>query len=70
MAITFVDLGNTLFYNRFPQVRRKILMPEEENTLANETGKRYSCGKCGAEFVVTRGAEGSIECCGEPMVQK
>ncbi len=45
-------------------------MREEVIVLANETGKRYSCGKCGSEFVVTRGADGSIECCSEPMVQK
>jgi hypothetical protein len=38
--------------------------------LANETGKRYSCGQCGSEFVVTRGADGTIECCGEPMSKK
>ncbi|MBA26348.1 MAG: desulforedoxin [Chloroflexi bacterium] len=38
--------------------------------LANETGKRYSCAKCGSEFVVTRGADGTIECCGKPMAQK
>ena len=38
--------------------------------LANETGKRYSCGQCGSEFVVTRGAEGTIECCGEQMSKK
>ena len=38
--------------------------------VANETGKRYSCGKCGSEFVVTRGGEGSITCCSEPMGRK
>ena len=38
--------------------------------VANETGKRYLCGKCGAEFVVTRGGEGSIMCCAEPMGKK
>ncbi|HIC48881.1 MAG TPA: hypothetical protein EYP00_03230 [Dehalococcoidia bacterium] len=38
--------------------------------MANETGKRYSCAQCGSEFVVTRGADGTIECCGEPMSQK
>ena len=43
---------------------------KEVNILANETGKRYSCGKCGSEFVVTRGADGTVSCCGEPMSQK
>ena len=38
--------------------------------LANETGKRYSCKTCSSEFVVTRGADGSITCCGEPMGKK
>ena len=38
--------------------------------MANETGKRYSCAKCASEFVVTRGGEGVIICCGEPMTQK
>ncbi|MDP6402334.1 MAG: hypothetical protein QF467_02165 [SAR202 cluster bacterium] len=38
--------------------------------MANETGKRYLCSKCGSEFVVTKGGEGSITCCGEPMPRK
>ncbi len=38
--------------------------------MANETGKRYLCSKCGSEFVVTRGGEGSITCCGEPTTKK
>ena len=38
--------------------------------MANETGKRYLCSKCGSEFVVTRGGEGTIACCGEPMTKK
>ncbi|MBI2869541.1 MAG: desulfoferrodoxin [Chloroflexi bacterium] len=35
--------------------------------MANEVGKRYRCGKCGAEFIVTRGGKGSINCCKQPM---
>ena len=38
--------------------------------MANETGKRYFCSKCGAEFVVTRGGDGALKCCGEPMTKK
>ena len=39
--------------------------------LATETGKRYFCEKCSAEFVVTRGSEeGAIFCCGQPMSRK
>ena len=40
-------------------------------TVATETGKRYFCVKCGAEFVVTRGSdEGDIYCCGVPLSKK
>ena len=38
--------------------------------LANETGKRYFCSKCGAEFIVTTGGEGAMMCCGEPAQKK
>ncbi len=35
--------------------------------MANEVGKRYTCEKCGAEFIVTRGGEGQLKCCDQPM---
>ena len=38
--------------------------------MANETGKRYFCGKCGAEFIVTTGGEGALTCCGEAAQKK
>ena len=38
--------------------------------MANETGKRYFCYKCGSEFVVTRGADGTGSCCSKPMTKK
>ena len=38
--------------------------------MANQVGKRYLCKKCGAEYVVTRGGNGTICCCGQPMEQK
>ncbi|PKB72793.1 MAG: hypothetical protein BZY75_05185 [SAR202 cluster bacterium Io17-Chloro-G7] len=38
--------------------------------MANETGKRYICAKCGSEFIVTKGGTGSIVCCAEPMAIK
>ncbi len=38
--------------------------------MANQTGKRYICTKCGAEHIVTRGGEGTITCCGQAMEQK
>ncbi|MDE2861150.1 MAG: desulfoferrodoxin [Chloroflexota bacterium] len=38
--------------------------------MANESGKRYSCKSCGAEFIVTTAGEGTMTCCGEPIPQK
>jgi desulfoferrodoxin-like iron-binding protein len=38
--------------------------------VANETGKRYVCALCGAEFIVTRGGNGTLTCCNQPMQLK
>ncbi|MEE2885469.1 MAG: desulfoferrodoxin [Chloroflexota bacterium] len=38
--------------------------------MANETGKRYSCSQCGSQFVVTKGGNGTLTCCGEPVIKK
>ncbi len=38
--------------------------------MANQVGKRYICKKCGNEFVVTRGGQGTLYCCGQPMELK
>lgn len=38
--------------------------------VANQTGKRYKCESCGSEFIVTRGGNGSITCCGTEMPLK
>lgn len=38
--------------------------------MTNVAGKRYECGKCGSQMIVTKGGEGSLICCGESMVQK
>jgi hypothetical protein len=35
--------------------------------MANETGKRYVCASCGSEMLVTRGGDGAVSCCGQPM---
>jgi desulfoferrodoxin-like iron-binding protein len=35
--------------------------------MANETGKRYVCASCGSEMLVTRGGDGTVSCCGQPM---
>jgi desulfoferrodoxin-like iron-binding protein len=33
----------------------------------NETGKRYVCSTCGSELLVTRGGDGTLSCCNQPM---
>lgn len=38
--------------------------------MANETGKRYVCSKCGSEFIVTKGGSGSVVCCTQQMELK
>lgn len=38
--------------------------------MANLIGKRYYCTVCGSEFIVTRGGDGTIICCGKPMELK
>ena len=38
--------------------------------MANELGKRYTCTKCGTEFIVTRKGEGAVQCCEQPMELK
>ncbi|MBL7211525.1 MAG: desulfoferrodoxin [Desulfobacteraceae bacterium] len=35
--------------------------------MANAVGKKYTCDKCGATYIVTRGGDGKIICCGQPM---
>ena len=35
--------------------------------MANQVGKRYVCTVCGAEFIVTRGGDGELHCCGKKM---
>jgi ribosomal protein L37AE/L43A len=38
--------------------------------MANQVGKRYVCKKCGVEVIVTRGGDGVLHCCGQPMELK
>ena len=38
--------------------------------MANQAGKRLKCESCGAEVVVTKGGEGSVQCCDKPMMPK
>ncbi len=38
--------------------------------MANQIGKRYFCAKCGSEFIVTRGGNGTLSCCGQVMEMK
>ena len=50
---------------RFSNAIRKVVL-----TLANQLGKRYFCEKCGSEFIVTKGGEGTLNCCNQPMTLK
>jgi len=38
--------------------------------MANQVGKRYVCAKCGTEFIVTRGGDGTLKCCDQAMEEK
>jgi len=38
--------------------------------MATQAGKRYTCEKCGAEFIVTRSGNGELKCCGQEMKPK
>ena len=38
--------------------------------MPNLVGKRYVCVKCAAEFIVSRGGEGTVMCCGQPLELK
>ena len=38
--------------------------------MANATGKRYLCSKCNSEFIVTKGGEGAMSCCGVPVTRR
>jgi desulfoferrodoxin-like iron-binding protein len=58
------DKNQPLAYNITDKVTRRRC------EMANQVGKRYTCTKCGAEFIVTKGGEGTITCCGQPMEQK
>ena len=35
--------------------------------MANQTGKRYVCGVCGTEMLVTKAGDGALACCDQPM---
>ncbi len=49
---------------------KEFLRREGDTKLANEVGKRYSCEKCGTEFIVTKAGEGKLTCCSQPMTLK
>jgi desulfoferrodoxin-like iron-binding protein len=38
--------------------------------MPNQMGKRYMCGKCGVEVIITKAGSGTIICCGQDMVMK
>ena len=35
--------------------------------MATQVGKRYICSECGSTFIVTKGGEGTITCCGQEL---
>jgi hypothetical protein len=35
--------------------------------MPNEVRKRYVCSACNTEMLVTRGGEGTLTCCEQPM---
>lgn len=35
-----------------------------------QAGKRYKCGTCASEVLVTKPGAGTLVCCGKPMEQK
>ncbi len=43
--------------------------PEGVGTGMAQIGKRYLCGECGTEVLVTKAGEGQLECCGAAMGQ-
>lgn len=43
---------------------------EDDAKVANQVGKRYVCTKCGSEMIVTKGGNGTLSCCGQPMSPK
>jgi hypothetical protein len=51
-----------ILYSVFTNINKEII----EN-MANQVGKRYVCTVCGAEFIVTRGGDGELHCCGKKM---
>lgn len=38
--------------------------------MANQTGKRYYCERCGSEFIVTTGGSGEMTCCDQPLTRR
>jgi len=38
--------------------------------MANQIGKIYTCAKCGAQVIVTKGGTGTIKCCDAEMQLK
>ena len=37
--------------------------------MANDMGKRYTCGTCGAQVIVTKAGDGGLQCHGAPMTK-
>ena len=57
-----------LSYGTGPRARPDSI--DRSGRVANQVGKRYQCSKCATEMIVTKGGDGQISCCGQPMEQK
>ena len=66
-----VEPAEAVVYNDFAIISLvQLYVNQGVAALANQTGKRYICSKCGSEFIVTRGGDGSVQCCQQPMELK
>ena len=58
------------FFNRMFLLIIIDIIEEKKYNMANQAGKRYICKKCDAEIIVTRGGNGTLQCCGQQMEEK
>tara|TARA_Y100000588_G_scaffold381566_2_gene467453 strand:- start:158 stop:367 length:210 start_codon:yes stop_codon:yes gene_type:complete len=40
---------------------------KKAGNMANDMGKRYTCGNCGSQVIVTKAGDGGLICCDKPM---
>jgi hypothetical protein len=74
-AIAALDAPERAYLDFFSQDAYIMTRPagstaNGEESVANQVGKRYQCTKCNSEMIVTKGGDGALSCCGQPMQQK